>query len=166
VVGICGTDEKCQLLKEQLKFSGSINYKSEDVGERLKELCPNGVDVYFDNVGGDVAEAVLNKMNENGRVVLCGQISSYNSDEEYPQVLSADTASYVKKMNIQREAFVSLVHSDKFKRVRSDLHRMKQDGKIKVLETVHQGLEKMPYAFCSMMKGANIGKQVIKVADL
>merc|ERR1719494_596220 len=166
VIGICGTDEKCQLLKEKLKFTGSINYKSEDVAERLKELCPNGVDVYFDNVGGQVAEAVLNSMNENGRVVLCGQISSYNSDEEYPQVLSSDTASYVKKMDIQREPFVSLLHADRFQRVRKELHDMKQDGKITVLETVHQGLEKMPQAFCSMMKGANIGKQVVKVADL
>jgi len=166
VVGICGTDEKCRMLKEKLKFTGTINYKSENVSERLKELCPNGVDVYFDNVGGQVAEDVLNNMNENGRVVLCGQISSYNSDEEYPQVLSSDTASYVKKMSIQREAFVSLLHGDKFTRVRKELHRMKQDGEITVLETMHHGLENVPQAFCTMMKGGNVGKQVVKVGDV
>jgi len=167
VIGICGTDEKCRVLKEELKFNDAINYKSENVSERLKELCPNGVDVYFDNVGGSVAETVLVNMNENGRVVLCGQISSYNSDEEYPQVLSEETALYVKKMNIQREAFVSLLHREKFARVREDLHKLrKQEGGVVVLETMHEGLEKMPYAFCTMMSGSNVGKQIVKVADL
>lgn len=166
VVGICGTDEKCQVLKEKLKFTDTINYKMEDVNEKIKELCPNGVDVYFDNVGGKVAEAVLKNMNENGRVVLCGQISSYNSNDEYPNKLSDEVSSHLKKMNITREPFVSLLHQDKFEKTRHELHKLKQDGGVQILDTVYEGLDKTGEAFCDMMKGKNIGKLLVKVSDM
>jgi len=166
VVGICGTDEKCQLLKEKLKFTDTINYKMEDVNKKIKELCPNGVDVYFDNVGGKVAEAVLKNMNENGRIVLCGQISSYNSDEEYPQKLSDEVSSHLKKMNITREPFASLMHHEKFEKTRRELHKLKQDGRVQILDTIYEGLDKIGQAFCDMMAGKNIGKMLVKVADI
>lgn len=166
VVGICGADQKCQVLKDRLKFTGAINYKIENVNERLKELCPNGVDVYFDNVGGEIAEDVLMNMNENGRVILCGQISSYNSDADYPQKLSKEVSSYIKKMNIKREAFVSLLHKDKFEKARRELYKLKHDYGVQVFDTMHVGLEKISRAFCCMMKGENIGKQYVKVNDL
>ena len=166
VIGICGTDEKCQILRDKLKYTGTINYKVENVNEKLKQLCPNGVDVYFDNVGGKVAEAVLMNMNQDGNIVLCGQISSYNSDEEYPQVLPDGISAYLKNRNIKREAFVSVLHVDKFEKAREELHRLKRDDGIQVLDTVHVGLEKISYAFCSMMKGKNVGKQLVKVSDL
>lgn len=166
VIGVCGTDEKCNLLKDKLKFTDAINYKAENVKDRLKELCPNGVDVYFDNVGGELADDIISSMNENGQVILCGQISSYNTDAPYPNKLTDETEAYVKKMKIKREPFVSLMHSDKFERVRKDLFKLKHDHGVEVLESMETGLEKMGSAFCSMMKGGNIGKQFVKVADL
>lgn len=166
VIGICGTDEKCQLLKETLKFTDAVNYKSENVKEKLRELCPNGVDVYFDNVGGQIAEDIISCMNENGKVILCGQISSYNTDVPYPNKLSDEIDAYVKKMKITREPFVSLIHGDKFERVRQDLYKMKHEDGVQVLESMHTGLDKMGSAFCSMMIGGNTGKQFVKVSDL
>lgn len=167
VVGICGSDKKCLVLKEKLKFTDSINYKSDDVEAKVKEFCPNGVDVYFDNVGGKMSETVIKNMNENGHVILCGQISSYNSNEAYPNPLSDEVSSYVKKMNIKRELFASVLHADKFEKTRDELRKLKQEGEgIQILDNVHEGLEKIGEAFCDMMEGKNIGKQLVKVSDI
>jgi len=166
VIGITGTDEKCQILKEKLKFTDTINYKSENVNDRIKELCPNGVDVYFDNVGGKIAEDVLKNMNENGHMVLCGQISTYNSDEAYPNVLSEEVSSHLKKMNVKREAFASLLHQDKFEKGRQELRKLKHEDGVQILDTVYEGLEKIGDAFCDMMNGKKIGKLLVKVSNL
>merc|ERR1712002_806484 len=166
VVGICGSDEKSQLLKEKLKFTDSVNYKVEDVDKRIKELCPNGVDVYFDNVGGKIAEDVLKNMNPNGQIVLCGQISSYNSADPYPNLLPEEISSHLKKMNIDRQPFLVVIHQEKFSKAREELYKLKHDDGVQVLDSVYNGLEEIGKAFCDMMKGKNIGKQLVKVSSL
>ncbi|XP_024129175.1 prostaglandin reductase 2 isoform X2 [Oryzias melastigma] len=163
VVGICGSDEKCQTLKDDLGFSAAINYRREDVSARLKESCPDGVDVYFDNVGGPISDAVIAQMNHGSHVVLCGQISQYNKDVPYPPPLSAPTEELLQSRGITRERFVVLSYMSKAEAALCELSQWIKSGQIKVLETVVNGIENIGGAFCSMMAGGNIGKQIVKI---
>lgn len=165
VIGICGSDEKCKVLIDQLKFSDAVNYKTENVGEKLCSLCPAGVDVYFDNVGGDVSDAVIANMNKGSHVVLCGQISQYNKTTEYPPPIPESTRDILANKNITRERFLVLAYQEKFMQARQELRSLKEDGKVTVLENVYEGLERSGEAFCDMMRGQNIGKQLVHVSD-
>ncbi|XP_010895588.3 prostaglandin reductase 2 isoform X1 [Esox lucius] len=165
VVGICGSAEKCRVLVEELGFSAAVNYRQEGVATALKEGCPNGVDVYFDNVGGPISDAVIAQMNNGSHVILCGQISQYNKDVPYPPPLSDRTLEAVLSKNITRERFIVLNYMEEHEAGILQLSQWVRDGQIKVLETVVNGIENMGVAFCSMMKGGNIGKQVIKISD-
>uniref|UniRef100_A0A3B3Z850 Prostaglandin reductase 2 n=1 Tax=Periophthalmus magnuspinnatus TaxID=409849 RepID=A0A3B3Z850_9GOBI len=153
VVGICGSDEKCKALVEKLGFTAAINYRKENVSDQLKQCCPNGVDVYFDNVGGDISDTVISQMNKNGHVILCGQISQYNKDVPYPPPLSEAAQETLSKNNITRERFLVLNYMDKADAAIYELSQLVRAGQVKVI------------AFCSMMRGGNIGKQIIKISD-
>ncbi|XP_067336129.1 prostaglandin reductase 2 isoform X2 [Channa argus] len=159
VVGICGSNQKCKVLVEDLGFSAAINYRQEDVPVKLKECCPDGVDVYFDNVGGEISD----KMNKGGHVILCGQISQYNKDVPYPPPLSKETRETLQMRNITRERFIVLNYMSKADAALFELSQCIKSGQIKVMETVSNGIENLGDAFCSMMKGGNIGKQIIKI---
>ncbi|CAG13146.1 unnamed protein product, partial [Tetraodon nigroviridis] len=165
VVGICGSEEKCRTLLEDLGFSAAINYRTEDVPARLKACCPDGVDVYFDNVGGAISDAVISQMNPGGHVILCGQISQYNKDVPYPPPLSQEIQEVLRGRNITRERFVVLRYTDRLDEALCELSRWLRSGQIKVLETVINGIEKMGDAFCSMMEGGNVGKQIVKISE-
>lgn len=165
VVGICGSEEKCQSLVKDLGFSAAVNYRQDDVSEKLKQCCPKGIDVYFDNVGGDISDTVIAQMNKNGHVILCGQISQYNKDVPYPPPLKEQTQNVLTVNNITRERFMVLNYMDKAHTGLLELSQLVRSGQVKVLETVVNGLENMGVAFCSMMKGGNIGKQIIKISD-
>lgn len=165
VVGICGTDEKCKALVEDLGFSASINYRHGDVSARLKESCPDGIDVYFDNVGGAISDAVMEQMNNGGNVILCGQISQYNKDVPYPPPLSEKMQEVLQNKNITQERFTVLNYMSKAEAALFELSQWVKSAQIKVLETVVNGIENMGVAFCSMMKGGNIGKQIVKVSE-
>ncbi|XP_068948264.1 prostaglandin reductase 2-like isoform X2 [Petaurus breviceps papuanus] len=165
VVGICGTDEKCSILVSELGFDAAINYKKGNVAEQLRELCPSGVDVYFDNVGGDISDTVIRQMNQNSHIVLCGQISQYNKDVPYPPPLLPEVESILKTRNITRERFLVLDYKDKFDSGIVRLSQWLKEGKLKIRETVINGLENMGVAFQSMMTGGNIGKQIIHVSE-
>uniref|UniRef100_A0A6I8NI31 15-oxoprostaglandin 13-reductase n=1 Tax=Ornithorhynchus anatinus TaxID=9258 RepID=A0A6I8NI31_ORNAN len=132
VVGICGTDEKRSVLVSELGFDAAVNYRTEDVEGQLRDLCPAGVDVYFDNVGGSVSDAVIRQMNENGHVVLCGQISQYNRDVPYPPQLPPAVEAILKERNITRERFTVLNYRDKFDSGILQLSRWFREGKLKV----------------------------------
>ncbi|XP_069566657.1 prostaglandin reductase 2 [Brachyistius frenatus] len=165
VVGICGSDEKCKALVEDLSFSAAINYHEGDLPARLKESCPDGIDVYFDNVGGAISDTVISQMNTNSHVILCGQISQYNMDVPYPPPLSDETQENLRSKNITRERFMVLGYMNKADAALFELSRWVKSAQLKVLETVVNGIENMGVAFCSMMKGGNIGKQIIKILD-
>ncbi|XP_038055763.1 prostaglandin reductase 2-like [Patiria miniata] len=166
VVGICGSEEKCRYLTEELGFNHAINYKTEDVGERLRECCPKGVQVYFDNVGGSVSDAVIQQMTPDSHVILCGQISVYNTDLPYPPPIPEETQQALTEHNITRERFLVLNYIDQFPDAIEQLCVWYNKGEIKYKETVAEGLENAPFAFVSMMTGGNIGKQIVHVADL
>lgn len=165
VVGICGSEEKCRALVEELGFTAAINYRHDDVAARLRECCPRGVDVYFDNVGGDISDTVISQMTQGGDVVLCGQISQYNRDVPYPPPLTEHTQDTLLKKGIRRDRFIVLSYMDRADAGISELSRLVRSGQLKVLETVVNGIENMGAAFCSMMKGGNIGKMIIKISD-
>lgn len=165
VVGICGSDDKCRALVEELGFSAAINYRQDDVSARLKECCPDGIDVYFDNVGGHISDTVIAQMNKGSHVILCGQISQYNKDVPYPPPLSVETQNALQRNSITRERFMVLNYMHKAEAALFELSQWVKSGQIKVLETVVNGIENMGVAFCSMMKGGNIGKQIIKISD-
>eukprot|EP00057_Strongylocentrotus_purpuratus_P030773 XP_782672.3 PREDICTED: prostaglandin reductase 2 [Strongylocentrotus purpuratus] len=166
VVGICGTDAKCSMLTEELGFDVAINYKTQNVEERLKAACPAGVDIYFDNVGGEISDTVIMKMNKDSNIILCGQISMYNNlHRDYPPLLADNIAQRVKDFNIKRERFVVLTYAEEFPEGLVQLATWIREGKFKVKETVTEGLENTGAAFVSMMSGGNVGKQIVHVAD-
>ncbi|XP_078089738.1 prostaglandin reductase 2 isoform X2 [Mustelus asterias] len=165
VVGICGTDEKSQILICEMGFDAAINYRKDNIAEKLKEYCPCGVDAYFDNVGGDISNTVISQMNQNSHIILCGQISQYNKDVPYPPPLSPQTDTILKERNITRERFLVLNYSDQHEAGLVQLSQWLKEGKLKARETVVKGLENIGAAFESMMKGGNIGKQVVLISD-
>ncbi|XP_030617816.1 prostaglandin reductase 2 isoform X4 [Delphinapterus leucas] len=165
VVGICGTPEKCLLLTSELGFDAAINYKEGSVAEQLRELCPSGVDVYFDNVGGDISDTVISQMNQNSHIILCGQISQYNKDVPYPPPLPSAVEAIRKERNITRERFLVLNFKDKFESGILQLSQWFKEGKLKIKETMINGLENMGAAFQSMMTGGNIGKQIVCISE-
>ncbi|XP_061699802.1 prostaglandin reductase 2 isoform X2 [Syngnathoides biaculeatus] len=164
VVGICGSEDKCKAVVEVLGFSGAINYRRQDVAAGLRESCPDGVDIYFDNVGGDISDAVIAQMNEGGHVILCGQISQYNKDVPYPPPLDPETQQNLRRKNITRERFMVLNYASRAQDGLGELGRLVASGEVKVLETIENGIENMGVAFCSMMKGGNLGKQIVKIS--
>uniref|UniRef100_A0A8D0G8C6 15-oxoprostaglandin 13-reductase n=1 Tax=Sphenodon punctatus TaxID=8508 RepID=A0A8D0G8C6_SPHPU len=162
VVGICGTDEKCSILVSEMGFDAAINYKKENVSEQLHKLCPTGVDVYFDNVGGDISDAVISQMNPNSHIILCGQISQYNKDVPYPPPLPPVTEEIRKARNITRERFLVLNYMDKQAASTLQLCHWIKEEKLKVgTESTHFSYT----AFQSMMSGGNIGKQIVLVSE-
>ncbi|NP_001072802.1 prostaglandin reductase 2 [Xenopus tropicalis] len=165
IVGICGTEQKCKLLVSDLGFDSAVNYKEYGLDEKLRACCPNGVDVYFDNVGGEISDKVIHQMNQNSHIILCGQISQYNKDVSYPPPLHAETAAILKQRNITRERFLVLTYADQHNSAIVQLSQWIKTGKLKVKETTVHGLENTAGAFLSMMAGGNIGKQIVQVSE-
>ena len=162
VIGTAGTDEKVSYVVDELGFDSGINYKTEDVDAALRSACPDGVDVYFDNVGGEVTDIVLSQIRYRARVVICGQISQYNlAQPEYgPRNLR-----YLLTNQARMEGFLVFSYSDRYEEARARLAGWVRDGAIKYREDVIEGFENAPQAFIGMMHGANFGKLLIKVAD-
>lgn len=160
VIGIAGTGEKVAYLKE-LGFDGAFNYRTETAyKERLRELCPNGVDVYFDNTGGPVTDAVFPRLNSFARVVLCGQISEYNRTEEQsgPRLLF-----HLVIKQARAEGFLVNQFAERFGEARGQLAAWLREGRLKHRETIVDGFENTPRAFIAMLRGENIGKQLVRL---
>jgi NADPH-dependent curcumin reductase CurA len=161
VVGIAGGPEKCAWVTEELGFDACIDYKSEDVSARLRETCPAGIDVYFDNVGGEILDAVLAQINLHARVALCGAISQYDTAE-----LSPGPRNFLNLIP-QRgrvEGFILLDYRDRFPDAIVQLVQWVQEGRIRYAEDVVDGLENAPAAFRKLFSGQNTGKLIVRVA--
>ncbi|CAG0922266.1 unnamed protein product [Notodromas monacha] len=166
VIGICGSDEKCRALVDRFRFTTAVNYKSPAFESKLAEACADGVDVYFDNVGGEISRIVIvDHMKPAGRVVLCGQIADYNKDVPYPPPIPKDMQDAIVAKSIDRERFLVLSYQDQFPEASGDMKKMILEGKIRVEVTEAEGIEKAGWALVNMMNGGNIGKQVVKVCD-
>jgi len=161
VVGIAGSDEKSRYLRDELGVNATINYKTAgDMFAALKEACPNGVDVYFDNVGGAVSDAVLPVINDRARIVICGQISIYNLDK-VDVGLRPQTALLVHSALMQ--GFIITQYTPRFAEGVGQLAQWFTSGQLKHVETVVEGFENTPKAFIGLFSGENLGKQVVKV---
>ncbi|XP_055526141.1 prostaglandin reductase 1-like [Wyeomyia smithii] len=158
VVGITGTDEKCEWIKN-IGYDYAINYKTQDIKAELKKAAPKGVDCYFDNVGGTTTEIVRGQMNTFGRISVCGIISSYN--EERAKVFDPQR-DFVGKQLKQEGFVVSRWNARWMEGIEQNLKWI-QEGKMKYRETITEGFENMPDAFIGMLKGVNIGKAIVKV---
>ncbi|PCI46231.1 MAG: NADP-dependent oxidoreductase [Alphaproteobacteria bacterium] len=158
VYGIAGSDEKCRWLVEKAGFAGCVNYKTQDLIAGLKECCPEGIDVYFDNVGGDTLEAAMWQLALGARVVLCGLMAQYNTDVMPP---GPNPATIIKA----RATVRGLVVYDFFDKKQEFLDRIipwVDGGRIAYREDVTEGLENAPAAFVRLMKGKNFGKTIIR----
>jgi len=162
VVGIAGTEEKVKYLLEDLGFDAAINYKHKSVRAKLAEYCPNGVDVYFDNVGGDITDAVLEALADRARVVICGQISQYNLPE--PEVGQRNLWQ-VLTHQATIEGFMVGRFANRAEAARGRLTRLLQEGLLKYKEDVVDGLENAPKAFVGMMQGENFGKLLVRISE-
>lgn len=162
VVGIAGGPEKCAWLLDVARFDGVIDYKNETVAERLSELCPNRVDVFFDNVGGDILEAALNHINMHGRVVLCGGISAYNAPVPVPG--PANLLNLVL-MRARMEGFIVLDYLDRTHVAVPELLGWIQRGELVHQEDIQEGFENIPATLNRLFTGRNLGKQLLKIAD-
>ncbi|MCQ3031774.1 NADP-dependent oxidoreductase [Pseudomonas syringae] len=160
VIGIAGGKQKCESLVNDLGFDGVIDYKSEDVLAGLKRECPNGVNVYFDNVGGDILDAVLSRLAPKARVVICGAISQYNNTSPVK-----GPSNYLSLLvnRARMEGFVVMDYASKFGAAGQEMAGWMAEGKLKSREDIVDGLETFPETLQKLFKGENFGKLVLKV---
>jgi hypothetical protein len=159
-VGIAGSDEKCAWLRE-LGYDEAINYKHPDWKKQLAKACPNGIDVDFENVGGEILDAVLRLVNIHARVALCGLISAYNADKPVPGPYNFGNL-VIKRVRV--EGFLILDYLSKSGEAFRDLARWYKEGRIKHRDTVVDGLEQAPTAINMLFDGENMGKLMVKIA--
>lgn len=163
VVGIAGTDEKCDYLKNELHFDATINYQETDnLEQALKDACPDKVDVYYDNVGGEISDAVLTQLNRKARVVVCGAISAYNLTK--PDVGPRVQSILIKK-SASMEGFTVGDFSGSFKEGAEQMAKWLAAGQLTYRETIREGFDSIPDVFLSLFSGDNIGKLVVKVSE-
>ncbi len=158
VVGIAGSDEKCAVAVDEFGFDACINHRTADLGAALREHCPKRVDVYFDNVGGPILDAVLGRLAMRGRVVLCGVISSYLTGQH------PGPTNYVKllAMRGRMEGFNTMDNWDRYDEANAELRRLLDDGAIRYRTHVFRGLESAVPALNALFEGANIGKTLLR----
>ncbi len=161
VVGLTGSDEKAQILKSKFHFDEAINYKTtDDLSRAVKAACPDGVDIYFDNVGGKISDDVLSNINKHARIPLCGAISLYNSSD-------AVLGPYIQPTLIKKSAliqgFIVGDFADEFTAATEKLTQWLMEGKLTYHETIYEGFEHIPKAFLGLFEGSNEGKMIVKI---
>lgn len=163
VVGSAGSDEKCKWLEEECGVDATINYKTtSNLRAELAEKFPKGIDVYFENVGGEHLQAVLDVMNVKGRIAVCGMISQYNASEPVP---GPTNLTQIIGKDITMRGYVLGNHYDMAPEFYKAITKWIADGKIKWTETIYEGIEKAPEAFLGLFEGKNNGKMLVKLSD-
>jgi hypothetical protein len=162
VVGSTGSDDKVRWLKDEAGIDAAFNYKNGPIRPQLKELTPKGIDVYFDNVGGEHLDAALAGMNLLGRVAVCGMISGYNEAGTRTNVRNLSNIIYGR---ITLRGFTAADFMDLRPQFLSDMAGWLREGRIKTHETIYQGIAQAPAAMIDLMKGVNLGKMLVRLAD-
>jgi hypothetical protein len=164
VVGIAGGPEKCEWLTKVAGFDAAIDYKHEKVGEALTRHCPKGIDVYFDNVGGEILDDALARLSDRARVVLCGAISQYN---EMGTRAPTGPKNYFNLIlhGARMEGFFVFHFAKRYPEAHADLRKWYGEGKLKNQVDVQHGLENAPKTIIRLFTGANFGKQLLKLGD-
>lgn len=161
VIGIAGTEEKIALLKSRFGYDEGINYKTtKDMQQAIATAAPDGVDIYFDNVGGDISDAVLANINRFARVPLCGAISMYNDTEV---ALGPRVQTILVKNSALMQGFIVANYNNKIKEGISQLTKWVQEGKLTSAETIVNGFDNIPQAFIDLFEGKNEGKMIVKI---
>ncbi|HEY8661273.1 MAG TPA: NADP-dependent oxidoreductase [Hanamia sp.] len=160
VVGIAGSDDKIKMLKEEFNFDEVINYKTTpNINEAIIKACPNGVDIYFDNVGGEISDAVISNINFHARIILCGQISLYNATE-IP--VGPRLQPMLLTRSVLMQGFIVSNYQKNFSEGIQHLSQWVKEGKLKNEETIIDGFDKLPEALLGLFSGSNKGKMVVK----
>jgi NADPH-dependent curcumin reductase CurA len=162
VIGIAGGAEKCNWLTEACGVDEVIDYKNEDIAERLATLCPAGINVFFDNVGGDTLEAAIANMADFGRIALCGGIAGYNDEQPAP---GPRNLMILVQRRIKMQGFIVIDYMDRFEEAVAELATWVMDGKIAWREDIQQRFENIPATLQRLFSGANVGKQLLQVSD-
>jgi NADPH-dependent curcumin reductase CurA len=162
VVGIAGGEKKCGYLVDELGFDAAIDYKSEDLREALKEHCPKGIDVFFDNVGGETLNTVLPMMRMRGRIAICGAISQYNNTG--PMVGPSNYMSLLVS-RARMEGFVVFDYVKKYPEAIQAMGGWIAEGKLKSQEQIEDGIENFPQVLLKLFEGGNFGKLILKNTD-
>jgi NADPH-dependent curcumin reductase CurA len=165
-IGIAGADDKCRMILDEFGFDAAVNYKDADFRDRLAEACPKGVDIYFENVGGDVFRAVLPLLNDFARIPVCGRIAHYNDTtlpegpDRLPQFMGM---VLTKRLSVR--GFIQFDHLDLLPDFRRDMAAWIRDGKVRYREDIVDGFENTVEAFRGLLTGRNRGKLIVKVGD-
>ncbi len=159
VVGMAGQQRKIDWLIEKAGFDACFNYKQENAADAIKRLCPNGVDIYFDNVGGDLLETAMQNLALGARVILCGLMAQYNTDTPPP----GPNPGLIIRARAIVKGLVVYDHFDKTGEFLDQAIPLIKSGEIKTLEDITEGLDNAPEAFCRLMRGENFGKTIVKI---
>jgi len=162
VVGIAGSEDKCRMLVEKLGYDAAINYKTDDIGAKIDALCPNGIDVFFDNVGGPILDQALARINKYARVVACGGISQYiaGSTEPYP----LRNAYRIGRQNALMQGFLIYDYEPRFPEAERTMAQWVKEGRLTYQEDILEGIERMPEALIRLYDGKNRGKQLVRIS--
>ncbi|WP_100009994.1 NADP-dependent oxidoreductase [Lentibacillus sediminis] len=164
VVGIVGSAEKAAYITETLGYDAAVEYKNGDVGGQLSETCPDGIDVYYENVGGEISDHVWPRLNTFARVPVCGAISTYNL-EKGEKDIGLRVQQFLIKSRVKMQGFIVGDFSEHFGEAYRELAKAVEQDELHYEETIKEGFDKIPDAFLGLFSGENIGKQLVKVAD-
>ena len=161
VIGVCGSDEKCKKLTEDLGFDTAVNYKDANFRQNLKDATPDGVDVYFDNTGGMILGSALFRLNSGGRIACCGVVSQY--DTSTPEPGPKGIPGLLVNKSIRMQGFLVFDYADKYDEATDNLLEWINSGQLKVLKDELDGLEKAPQGFVDLLAGGNIGTRIVNI---
>lgn len=164
VVGIVGSPKKATYITDTLGYDAAVEYKKGDIKGQIKDTCPDGVDVYYENVGGDISDAVWPRLNTFARVPVCGAISAYNLKEGEKDI-GLRVQQFLIKKRVKMQGLLVGDFKEHFREAYSVLGEAVKKGELKFEETIHEGFHSIPDAFLGLFSGENIGKQLVKVAD-
>ena len=162
-VGVAGGDEKCRLLTEKLGFDAAVNYRSPDYRHEFREACAGGIDIYFDNTGGEILGSALRRMNRGGRIVCCGVVSQYDTSNPAPG--PRGVPGLLINRRARMEGFLVFDYADRFGEAFDRMRGWVNAGRLEPLNDEFQGLEEAPRAFVDLLAGGNVGTRIVRVAD-